>query len=306
MERLEEDLKRPVAPGTRCRAEYDFAATGEGELQFSSGDVLTLEGPSERLFWYHARHLDRGKRGLIPITHVALPTKGLKRMIPGVNGFETDTNDRDPLADDDDDDDGYERMDGPIRNPRLEPCYKSFDVFKRLSGWFTARVAVGCEASEALLPRSLAEKCGITTESLIANGPAIYTFQHKRDRRKKYVGHAYQICTELQQLFLQLYQKKVDRLNGLEREILFNSPVANDWVVSIDLLSKHEEPDMEWMAQRQIIEMKSLQGEKSLGLNDALKFTSRDSWDKFLSWFSELKRSQADAAGRRIPPPRPI
>ncbi|XP_062516450.1 uncharacterized protein LOC134191838 isoform X1 [Corticium candelabrum] len=279
MERLEEDLRNPVAPGTRCRAD-------------------------ERLFWYHARHMDSGRSGLVPITHVALPTK-VKRLKPGMNGFELESTCDEHDDEDNNGDDDYETI-SDLRKPRLEPCYKTYETFKRLSGWFTARSTRGggTEPTEAMLPRSLAEKCGLSMESFINDGPAIYTFEHRRTRGKKYVGYAQRFCTELQQMFLQLYGKKFDQLNGLEYELLFHSPVASDWVVSVDLLLRHEEADMQWMAQRRIIEWNCLRGERTLGLNESLKFTSRGDWDKFIAWFGDKWRLKSEAQ-KKLPPPRP-
>ena len=89
-------------------------------------------------------------------------------------------------------------------------------------------------------------------------------------------------------MFHRLFEKKEDKLNMLEREIKYNSPDADQWSFRIYSVSNPDAVEAE--ANQRILLHNTLQ---PLGLNSAIRFTSRESFYHFAEMYAKVMREKA-------------
>ena len=132
----------------------------------------------------------------------------------------------------------------------------------------------------------IAEKLAVGVAALPDLGPGVYYMCHRTKEQAKWVGLSPDLCRTLCGLFFQLYQKERSELTPLEVELKFFSPLAADWDIKVWTA---EPKDLVLERAKKIVEYKTL---KPLGLNNALKFTTKEMWEEFIGWFAAQKRQQ--------------
>ena len=133
----------------------------------------------------------------------------------------------------------------------------------------------------------IAEKLGVNVAAFPELGSGVYFMQHRTKEQAKWVGLSPDLCRTLCGLFFQLYQKECSELSPLEVEIKFFSPLAADWDIKVWTA---DPKDLVLERAKKIVEYKTL---KPLGLNNALKLTTKEMWEEFISWFVAQKRQQS-------------
>ncbi|XP_065830956.1 uncharacterized protein [Oscarella lobularis] len=315
----EHDLFHPIAKGTKCRVAVPFSNVEKGELAVDRGDVLVLLEPGERLYWYKARRQTDGETGLVPVTHLRLSSK-TNRMKLGPNGYEDDDGPniavfssaaarrhRESVSSYNSETSETSETEGQevgpeerLKQTEKEPFFKSYETFRKSSGWFST--GGGCPASEAMLTLVLEKKARLQSLALAENRPALYMFEHKRIPGKIYIGHSMRIHDDLLRLFVELYSKKWHKLNGLERELLFESPCAIDWDLYIEMQSSQKVIELGWRTPLRILKEKSLRAQHGKGLNDSLTFTSATHWERFKTIHAQNCRQKLSPSSTTRPP----
>ena len=135
--------------------------------------------------------------------------------------------------------------------------------------------------------QAIAEKLGIAVAAFPELGSGVYFIHHKTKEQAKWVGLSPDLCRTLCGLFFQLYQKERSELTPLEVELKFFSPLAADWDIKVWTA---EPKDLVLERAKKIVEYKTL---KPLGLNNTLKFTTKEMWEEFTGWFVAQKRQQS-------------
>ena len=117
-------------------------------------------------------------------------------------------------------------------------------------------------------------------------GPGVYFMRHKTKKQAKWVGLSPDLSRTLCGLFFQLYQKECSELNPLEVELKFFSPLAADWDIHVWSADPKE---LALERAKKIVEFKTL---KPLGLNNGLKFTTKEMWEEFIGWFAAQRKNK--------------
>ena len=117
-------------------------------------------------------------------------------------------------------------------------------------------------------------------------GPGVYFIHHRTKEQAKWVGVSPDLCRTLCGLFFQLYQKERSELSPLEVELKFFSPLAADWDIKVWTVDPSE---LVLERAKKIVQCKTL---KPLGLNNALKFTTKETWEEFIAWCAHWRRRQ--------------
>ena len=157
-------------------------------------------------------------------------------------------------------------------SPIISGSYPTIQSFFSESGWFQPTVDM-----------VLSKKLSISLHVFRRMHCAVYYFQHKYDPSKHFVGKSLELYDDLTRLFSRLYEKPIEQLNSLEKELRFNSSKSEQWNVRAWTHSK-EELDYEFC--KLIVQRKSLQPS---GLNEELKFISRKDFTKFCEWYTEQR-----------------
>ena len=129
-------------------------------------------------------------------------------------------------------------------------------------------------------------KLGMDVAVLADLGPGVYFMRHRTKKQAKWVGLSPDLCRSLCGLFFQLYQKKHSELSPLEVELKFFSPLAADWDIQVWSADPKE---LALERAKKIVEFKTL---KPLGLNNGLKFTTKETWEEFIGWFAAQRRNK--------------
>ena len=117
-------------------------------------------------------------------------------------------------------------------------------------------------------------------------GPGVYFMCHKTKKQAKWVGLSPDLSRTLCGLFFQLYQKERSELSPLEVELKFFSPLTADWDIQVWSTDPKE---LVLERAKKIVEFKTL---KPLGLNNTLKFTTKEMWEEFIGWFAAQRRNK--------------
>ena len=115
-------------------------------------------------------------------------------------------------------------------------------------------------------------------------GSGVYFMCHRTKKQAKWVGASPDLCRTLCGLFFHLYQKERSKLSPLEVELKFFSPLAADWDITVWTAEPNE---LVLERAKKIVEYKTL---KPLGLNNALKFTTKEAWEVFTAWYAPQRR----------------
>jgi len=115
-------------------------------------------------------------------------------------------------------------------------------------------------------------------------GSGVYLMCHRTKKLAKWVGLSPDLCRTLCGLVFQLYHKERSQLSPIEVELKFFSPLAADWDIQVWTAEPRE---LVLERAKKIVEFKTL---KPLGLNNALKFTTKENWEEFTGWFAAQRR----------------
>ena len=133
----------------------------------------------------------------------------------------------------------------------------------------------------------ISRKLGVDVAVFADLGPGVYFIHHRTKAQAKWVGFSPDLCRSLCGLFFQLYQKEHSKLSPLEVELKFFSPLAADWNIKVWVTDPKE---LALERAKKIVEFKTL---KPLGLNNSLKFTTKEVWEEFTGWFAAQRRQQS-------------
>ena len=132
----------------------------------------------------------------------------------------------------------------------------------------------------------ISRKLGMDVAVFADLGPGVYFMCHRTKKQAKWVGFSPDLCRTLCGLFFQLYQKERSELSPLEVELKFFSPLAADWDIRVWAADPKE---LALERAKKVVEFKTL---KPLGLNNALKFTTKEMWEEFISWCAAQRRNK--------------
>ena len=136
------------------------------------------------------------------------------------------------------------------------------------------------------LLQTISKKLGIDVAAFADLGSGVYLMRHRIKEQTKWVGLSPDLCRTLCGFFFQLYQKERSELSPIEVELKFFSPHAADWDIKVWTAEPRE---LVVERAKRIVEFKTL---KPLGLNNALKFTTKEMWEEFTAWFAAQKRKK--------------
>ena len=133
----------------------------------------------------------------------------------------------------------------------------------------------------------ISKKLGVDAAVFADLGPGVYLMRHKTKEKAKWVGLSPDLCRTLCGLFFQLYLKQHCELNPLQVELKFFSPNAADWDIQVWF---RDPKDLLLERAKKIVEFKTL---KPLGLNNSLKFTTKEVWEEFTIWCAAQRRQHS-------------
>ena len=127
-------------------------------------------------------------------------------------------------------------------------------------------------------------KLGMDVKAFAELGAGVYFMFHKTKKQAKWVGLSPDLCRTLCGHFFQLYHKEHSQLSPIEVELKFFTPFAADWDIQVWTA---EPKELVLERAKKIVEFNTL---KPLGLNNALKFTTKEMWEEFTGWFAAQGR----------------
>ena len=134
--------------------------------------------------------------------------------------------------------------------------------------------------------QAISVKLGMDAAAFADLGSGVYIMCHKTKKQAKWVGLSPDLCRTLCGHFFQLYHKERSQLSPIEVELKFFTPLAIDWDIQVWTA---EPKELVLERAKKIVEFKTL---KPLGLNNALKFTTKEMWEEFTGWFAAQKRKK--------------
>ena len=166
-------------------------------------------------------------------------------------------------------------------------CYHSGDTHALLFSLpkYTYTYAAHLFPSLCLL-QVISKKLGVDAAVFADLGSGVYLMRHRTKEKAKWVGLSPDLCRTLCGLFFQLYLKQHYELNPLQVELKFFSPNAADWDIQVWFT---DPKDLLLERAKKIVEFKTL---TPLGLNNSLKFTTKEMWEEFTGWFAAQKRKK--------------
>ncbi len=153
--------------------------------------------------------------------------------------------------------------------------YPTIQAFKLESGWF--------RPSPDLI---ICKKMNISPQAFVSIGSGVYLFQHKYIPNIQYLTSSLTLHKDMIGLLNNLYEKKEENLNNLEKELRFNSPNADQWNVSF-WKCHHEK--LSFVLSKLIVRLRTL---PPTGINERLEFTSRKHFYSFCEWYTEYRQGK--------------
>lgn len=143
------------------------------------------------------------------------------------------------------------------------------------SGWFAPTV-----------DNCLCQKINMHMTAFRAVKHGVFYFQHKREKKLKYVGQSHNVYEALITMYHRLFELPDRSLSPMEVELKYYHPDASEWIVKVHPCRQPADLDLE--------ETKLLMMHRTLrpeGLNKELVFRSREHFYAFAEWYAGFRRS---------------